>query len=133
MGNVLNVLGFFLNVAWRSGNTRQSIFFSDSGNDDVMFSSLSPSPTLIAPELDLSTTSAATQPMWVKAQQQIDALKQIDPDFNEIAFLDYAAKAWTQAQSAEGAMDAGGAAGVVTPAYAANLKSRIDDWKNQGF
>jgi predicted lipid-binding transport protein (Tim44 family) len=71
--------------------------------------------------------------MWAKAQQQVDSLKQIDPDFNQIAFLDYAAKAWSQAQTAEGAMDASGATDVVTPAYAASLKSRIDDWKNQGF
>ena len=136
MGSVLNVLGVFINVAWRSGSTRQTIFFSDNDNDAVMFSSLSPSPTMLAPQFDTSATStasAATQPMWAKAQQQIDALKQIDPDFNQIAFLDYAAKAWTQAQAAEGAMDASGATSVVTPVYAANLKSHIDDWKNQGF
>lgn len=136
MGGVMNVLGFFINVAWRSGSTRQSIFFSDNDGNDVMFSSLSPSTTLLDPQMDLSTTTAtsvASQPMWAKAQQQVDALKQIDSDFNQIAFLDYAAKAWTQAQTAEGSMDASSASAVVTPAYLANLKTRIDDWKNQGF
>jgi hypothetical protein len=128
LGGVMNALGFFINVVWRSGTARQSIFFSD--NEDAMFSSGAMTPTLLAPQLDMSVP---TQPMWVKAQQQVDSLKQIDPDFNQIAFLDYAAKAWTQAQTAEGAMDASGASGVVTPAYAANLKSRIDDWKNEGF
>jgi hypothetical protein len=132
MGGVMNVLGFFINVAWRSGTNRQSIFFSD--NEDVMFSSGAMPPTLLTPQFDPSATSTvATQPMWAKAQQQVDSLKQIDPDFNQIAFLDYAAKAWMQAQTAEGAMDASGATDVVTPAYATNLKSRIDDWKNQGF
>lgn len=135
MGGVMNVLGFFINVAWRSGTTRQGIFFNDNDNDTVIFNSISSSPTL-GPQMDLSTTTApsvASQPMWAKAQQQVDSLKQIDPDFNQIAFLDYAAKAWSQAQTAEGAMDASGATDVVTPAYAASLKSRIDDWKNQGF
>jgi predicted lipid-binding transport protein (Tim44 family) len=132
----MNVLGFFINVAWRSGTTRQTIFFGDGNGDDMMFSSGAIPPTLLAPQFDASVASAAgvaTQPMWAKAQQQIDSLKQIDPDFNQIAFLDFAAKAWTQAQTAEGAMDASGATDVVTPAYATNLKTHIDDWKNQGF
>jgi hypothetical protein len=132
MGGVMNVLGFILNAFWRSGNTRQSIFFGDT-NDDMTFSSGSMPPTLLMPQLDAGAATVAAQPMWAKAQQQVDSLKQIDPDFNQIAFLDYAAKAWTQAQNAESAMDASGASVFVTPAYAANLKSRIDDWRNQGF
>ena len=111
MGGVMNVLGFILNAFWRSGNTRQSIFFGDT-NDDMTFSSGSMPPTLLMPQLDAGAATVAAQPMWAKAQQQVDSLKQIDPDFNQIAFLDYAAKAWTQAQNAESAMDASGALAV---------------------
>jgi predicted lipid-binding transport protein (Tim44 family) len=85
------------------------------------------------PQLDAGAANVAAQPMWAKAQQQVDSLKQIDPDFNQIAFLDFAAKAWTQAQTAEGAMGVSDATDVVTSAYGASLSSRINDWKNQGF
>lgn len=87
---------------------------------------LMPDTTPLGPDL-------TSQPMWQKARQQIDDLQKIDPDFNEVAFLSIAASAYLQALAAEGAMDPSGARDVVTPAFAAHLAQRIDDWKNQGL
>ncbi|HKW44352.1 MAG TPA: TIM44-like domain-containing protein [Candidatus Eremiobacteraceae bacterium] len=124
---MFNALSFVLNAAVRSGNTRQGSFFS---NDDVNFESFTAPQAMLLSQPD---TDAATQPLWAKAQQQIAALKQIDSGFNEIAFSETAATAYTKTLSAENAMDANVARGVVTPAYAANLAARIDAWENQGF
>jgi len=88
-------------------------------------------------DLMLDTTplgpDTTTQPMWQKARQQIGELEKIDPDFNEVAFMDYAARVYAQALTAEGAMDASAVRDVVTPAFATRLAARIDEWNNEGF
>jgi len=98
--------------------TRNSGYYDDS--------ELMPNTASLGPDL-------SSQPMWQKARQQIEDLQKIDPNFNEVGFLSVAASAYVQALAAEGAMDPSGAKDVVTPAYAARLTQRIDDWKNQGL
>ena len=98
--------------------TRPTGYFDDN--------ELMPNTASLGPDI-------SSQPMWQKARQQIEDLQKIDPNFNEVGFLTVASSAYVQALNAEDAMDASGAADVVTPAYAARLQQHIDDWKNQGL
>jgi hypothetical protein len=116
--SVLYFLGAVITALLRFGGGPQTAFFRD---DDVM---LDTSP--LGPDV-------TTQPMWQKARQQIDDLQKIDPAFSEVAFLSDAAHSYRQALAAEGSMDPTVARDVVTPAYAARLIQRIDDWKNSGL
>jgi Tim44-like domain len=116
-GVVLEFLKLFVGMLFRI-QTRPTGYFSET---DLMPDTSSLGPDIVA------------QPMWQKARQQIDDLRKIDPDFNEVAFLSIAASAYTTALAAEGAMDSSGARDVVTPAFAARLAQRIDKWNNQGL
>jgi predicted lipid-binding transport protein (Tim44 family) len=113
---MMEFIRFLVSVFWRV-ETRTPSYFQNE---------LMPDTSPLGPDL-------TPQPMWQKARQQIEALQRIDPDFNEFAFMDYAARAYVQAMSAEGAMDPSGARDVVSPDYAARLAARIDAWKSQGF
>jgi hypothetical protein len=117
VGNVLDFLKLLVGTLFRI-ETRSPGYFNST---DLM-----PDTSPLGPDI-------AAQPMWQKARQQIDDLRKIDPDFNEVAFLSMAASAYTTALAAEGAMDPSGARDVVTPAFAAHLARRIDNWKNQGL
>jgi predicted lipid-binding transport protein (Tim44 family) len=64
---------------------------------------------------------------------QIGSLHQIDPDFNEVAFLSIAATSYTKAIQAEGMMSADDAKDVITQAYHDRLAARIADWQAQGY
>jgi len=132
LGGVFDFFGFFLNAVWQSQNRRSGMFV---GDDDFMLGATPSGVTLFSATTMQSDVApvAAPQPMWAQAHQQVDALKQIDPDFNEVAFLDFAAKAYTQTLTAEGAMDASALHDIATPAFADRLAKRIDDWKDQGF
>lgn len=122
MGQFIVGVFYFLAavVGWlfRFGAGPQTAFFR---GDDVMLDTAPLGPDV------------TVQPMWQKARQQIDDLRKIDPDFNEVAFLSIAAGAYTTALAAEGAMDPSVARDVVTPAFAARLAQRIDRWKNSGL
>jgi predicted lipid-binding transport protein (Tim44 family) len=113
---VLNFIRFLVSAFFRV-ETRTPAYFQNE---------LMPDTASLGPDI-------TPQPMWQKAHQQIEALQKIDPEFNEVAFLDYAAKSYLQALSAEGAMDPTIARDVISPAYATRLAGRIDDWKNEGF
>jgi hypothetical protein len=117
LGDVLDFLKLLAGNLFRA-TTRRTDYFNST---DLM-----PDTSPLGPDI-------VAQPMWQKARQQIDDLRKIDPDFNEVAFLSIAASAYTTALAAEGAMDPSGARNVDTPAFAAHLAQRIDAWKNQGL
>lgn len=77
-----------------------------------------------------ATMSELPKPMAEKARDQIAALQQIDPDFNEVAFLNQATAAFQAAMQAEGAMKPDAAASVGTPAFVDCLKQKVDDWRS---
>jgi predicted lipid-binding transport protein (Tim44 family) len=108
---------------------------SDSRGDNVtaMFtddtiSTGSMAFTPLAPDMPSGMLSPPEQ-----AHAQVGSLQQIDPDFNEVAFLSTAATAYTKAIQAEGAMSPDDAIDVVTQAYHDRLAARIADWQAQGY
>jgi hypothetical protein len=115
---VLYFVGALISAWFRFGGGPQTTLFR---GDDVMLDTAPLGPDI------------TSVPMWQKARQQIEDLQKIDPNFSEVAFLSAAASAYTQALAAEGSMDPNAARDVVTPAYAARLAQRIDDWKNSGL
>jgi len=118
---ILTVLSFVGSIigAWlRYGDRSQSTMFT---NDNVLLDTTSLGP------------DTSSQPMWQKARQQIDSLQRVDPNFNEVGFLAYAASAYVKALTAEGAMDPSAASDVETPSYAACEAKRIDAWNSQGL
>lgn len=118
---ILTVLAFIGSIigAWlRYGDRSQSTLFT---NDNVLLDTTSLGPDI------------STQPMWQKARQQIEDLQKIDPNFNEVGFLAYAASAYVRALTIEGAMDPNGAHDVETASYAACVAKRIDEWNSQGL
>jgi predicted lipid-binding transport protein (Tim44 family) len=111
---MMEILRFLWSAFWRVSPS----YFAQT---DLM-----PDTSPLGPDL-------APQPMWQKARHQIEDLQKLDPDFNEFAFMDYAARAYVQVTTAEGAMDPNRARDVVTPEFAARLAAKIDTWKNEGF
>ena len=73
------------------------------------------------------------RPLWEQAQTQVEALQQIDPDFNQVAFVTQASKEYMSVFAAEGAMTADKVSAVVTPDFLDQFQRRIADWNASGY
>lgn len=105
-------------------NTRMTIWTSDSVSTDAMM--MTPAPVL----------EATTTPQPTGAQRthdEIAALQQIDPDFNDIRFLETATAQFDAYVAADGAMDADAMAAVATPAFVDAYRKQVADWRAAGL
>lgn len=114
----------FKSVGVLLNSDRREFVFTDQ--DDLA------SQILTDPPLGQASTIAAP-PMWVQAKTQLEGLQKADPNFREPDFLSQAAKTYSAALAAEGAMDAAPITGLVTPAFLATLQHRIEAWRSGGF
>jgi len=120
LGFLFSLLRFFLS------DTRGDNLTAMFTDDTISAGSIALTP--LAPEMPSGTLSPPDQ-----AHAQISSLQQMDPDFNEVAFLSAAASAYTKAIEAEGAMSADDAKDVATQAFHDRLAARIADWQSQGY
>ena len=125
-GGVLRFIGDALNVLFRtgaSGNTRMTIWTSDDVSGDAMMAAPIP--------LDTATMPQPTGQQ--RAHDEIGVLQQIDPDFNELQFLQMATAQYDAYSAADGAMDPDALANVATPAFIDAYRQRVAQWKAAGL
>lgn len=79
------------------------------------------------------TTTTSSSPMWVQAKAQLEDLQKADPNFLESDFLAQASKTYGVVLAAEGAMDAGQIAPLVSASFLQCFQERIDQWHSGGF
>lgn len=106
-----------------NGNQREFIF---TDQEDLP-------PGAFAEQAAAQTGALSAPPMWVQAKTQLEALQKADPNFIEPDFLVRACKTYGAALAAEGAMDAGQIASLVTPAFLQSFQQRMDHWRSGGF
>jgi predicted lipid-binding transport protein (Tim44 family) len=82
---------------------------------------------------DATASAPAAKPMWQQAKDQVAALKQVDPDFSETAFLEQAAQTFQTALAAEGDMNPAEAGDAATQAFRDDLAQRIAAWQSAGL
>ncbi len=105
------------------GRQQREFTFLDSDNA---------APTM-PDDLAANQTSTPAPPMWVQAKAQLEGLQKADPNFVESTFLTQAAKTYSAALTAEGAMDTSSLSGLVTPAFLDHLNQNIAGWHSGGF
>jgi predicted lipid-binding transport protein (Tim44 family) len=91
------------------------------------------SPSVLGGGIASQPATPMAPPMWVQAKAQLESLQKADPNFLESAFLTQAARTYSAALAAEGAMNADALAGTVTPAFATCFTQRIAQWRDGGF
>lgn len=126
VGDIANAIGKFVSFMLQPQSTTlfsaQITTLGDAPLDMTSFAPLSP--------------TAAQQPpvsMADRAHQQIAALQQVDPDFNELQFLGQAATQYGAALAAESTMNPQAFEGIATPNFIAWFGQRVTDWKNAGL
>jgi len=119
VGTVLNML---FNAEVRNRTT--TIWTSDSVSTDAMM--MTPMP--------VADTATMPQPSGAqRALNEIATLQQIDPDFNEIGFLEMATAQYDAYVAADGAMDPDALAAVATPSFVDCYRKEAADWRAAGM
>lgn len=126
MGSVFRFVGGVLNLLFRletQNNPRMTIWTSDSVSGDAM--ATAPLP------IDVATLPQPTGTQ--RAHDEIATLHQIDPDFNEIAFLEMATAQYNAYVAADAAMDPDALAAVATPSFVDAYRRQAADWSAGGL
>jgi len=126
MGDIFRFVGNVLNLLFRletQSNTRMTIWTSDSLSGDAMMTTPLPIDTSTMPQ------PTGTQ----RTHDEIATLQQIDPDFNEIEFLEMATAQYNAYVAADGAMDPDALAAVATPSFVDCHRKEIADWQAAGM
>ena len=117
------VFNLLFNAETRS-DARMTIWTSDSVSTDAM---------MMTPASVLDT---ATMPQPSGAQRthdEIASLQQIDPDFNDIQFLEAATAQYDAYVAADGAMDPDALVSIATPSFAECHRKQVADWRAAGL
>lgn len=116
-------VGSLLNTLLQGRDQREFVFVEQGD----------PQTSAIGNRITEPSSASPAPPMWVQARAQLDQLRNADPNFLEPAFLTQATKTYAAVLAAEGAMNADAVAALITPAFLAKFKQRIDDWRSGGF
>jgi hypothetical protein len=95
-------------------------------------------------DLSLSTESMQLMPnaplltgappsIQQRVHDEVAALRQIDPDFNELQFLAQATDSYQTYLSRDGEMNADGMTAIATPEFVAGYRTCVTKWKNAGL
>jgi len=126
MDGVFRVVGSVLNALF-AGETRRSTSFNMWTSDDVSEMAMAAQ----APVSDAPMT--IPQPsMQQRAQDAIATLQQIDPDFNELQFVDQATRGYQTYLAADAAMDPDALAAIATPNFVDQYRQRVAQWRAAG-
>jgi predicted lipid-binding transport protein (Tim44 family) len=134
MNGLFNFVAAVLNALFRSSETRvrQSIWSFGTADD--------PAPSMASMTVITVPASGSAPPAPVqqatpaqRVRDEIAALQQIDPDFNDLQFLAQATPQYNAVLAAENAMNAAGLSGIATPSFIDWLKKSIADWNADGL
>ena len=126
-GGTLRFVGGVLNVLFRletTNNPQAQIWTDDSVVSQMPLSPLTGG--------DPGSVGAPPVPMQQRAKDEIAALQQIDPGFNELQFLAQATNAYQTYVSADASMDPDALIAVATPTMVQWFRERVADWRAAG-
>ena len=127
MGALFRFVNLILNGLFagemRSGQ-RMTIWTSDSVSTDAM---------MMTPQTVLDPATMPQPSGAQRAHDEIATLQQIDPDFNEIQFLETATAQYNAYVAADGAMDADAMTSVATPQFVDAYRKQVADWSAAGM
>ena len=83
----------------------------------------------------LGPSAPTAQPLSVaeRVHQQVAALQQLDPDFNDLAFLSQATAQYGSTLAAESAMNPDAFEGIATPSFIDWFRQRVAGWNSAGL
>lgn len=126
MSGAFRVIGAVLNALF-AGETRRTSSFNMWTSDDVSELAMASQ----APITDAPMT--IPQPsMQQRAQDAIATLQQIDPDFNELQFVDQATRGYQAYLAADAAMDPDALSAVATASFVDQYRQRVAQWRAAG-
>jgi predicted lipid-binding transport protein (Tim44 family) len=117
----LIVVSIFRFATERSSDGQRTWVFQDPAQVDPGF----------VPTAQVWTT-APPQSIQQRVHDEVTALQQIDPDFNELQFLSQAAGIYQTYLSCDADMNADGMTSIATPQCVAAYRTCVAKWKNAG-
>jgi len=127
LGRLLEIIGLIIVAIFRFATERSS-----DGQRTWVFQD----PAQLDPEFVPTAqvwTAAPPQSIQQRVHDEVAALQQIDPDFNELQFLAQATGLYQTYLGCDAEMDADGMAAIATPQCVAGYRTCVEKWKNAGL
>jgi predicted lipid-binding transport protein (Tim44 family) len=127
LGRLFEIIGLIVVSIFRFANERSS-----DGQRTWVFQDPSQSDPEFVPTAQVWTT-APPPSIQQRVHDEVGALKQIDPDFNELQFLAQASASYQAYLAADAAMDADALTSVATPDFVTEYGTCVAKWRAAGM